>query len=86
MQNQPRRRAGLEAGPLGSLPSDINNQDQSTEKKEKRRLPVTRQYDLIERVRPQLERHGDRTWAQRAFRRAIFALFTHPARLRALDP
>ena len=45
------------------------------------------QYDkLIERVRPQLERHGDRTWAERAFRRAIFALFTHPARLRAFVP
>jgi glycolate oxidase iron-sulfur subunit len=45
------------------------------------------QYDkLIERVRPQLERHGNRTWAERAFRRAIFALFTHPARLRALVP
>ena len=45
------------------------------------------QYDkLIERVRPQLERHGDRTWAERALRRAIFALFTHPARLRALVP
>ena len=45
------------------------------------------QYDkLIERVRPQLERHGDRTWYQRALRRAIFALFTHPARLRAAVP
>ena len=45
------------------------------------------QYDkLIERVRPQIERHGDRTWAERALRRAIFALFTHPARLRALVP
>ena len=45
------------------------------------------QYDkLIERVRPQLERHGARTWYERAFRRAIFALFTHPARLRAMVP
>ncbi len=45
------------------------------------------QYDkLIERVRPQLERHGDRKWYERAFRRAIFALFTHPARLRAAVP
>jgi glycolate oxidase iron-sulfur subunit len=45
------------------------------------------QYDrLIERTRPQVERHGDRTWRERALRGAIFALFTHPARLRALVP
>jgi len=45
------------------------------------------QYDrLIEQVRPQVERHGDRTLRERAFRRAIFALFTHPGRLRALAP
>jgi glycolate oxidase iron-sulfur subunit len=45
------------------------------------------QYDrLIEQTRPQLERHGDRTLAERAYRRAIFALFTHPGRLRALAP
>jgi glycolate oxidase iron-sulfur subunit len=45
------------------------------------------QYDkLIERARPQVERHGARTWRERAFRRAIFSLFTHPARLRALVP
>ena len=45
------------------------------------------QYDrLIERARPQLERHGDRTWRERAFRGAVFALFTHPGRLRALVP
>jgi glycolate oxidase iron-sulfur subunit len=45
------------------------------------------QYDrLIERVRPQLERHGDRTRAERAWRGTIFALFTHPGRLRALAP
>jgi glycolate oxidase iron-sulfur subunit len=45
------------------------------------------QYDrLIERTRPQLERHGDRTWRERAWRGAIFALFTHPGRLRALAP
>ena len=45
------------------------------------------QYDkLIERVRPQLERHGDRTWTERLLRRSIFALFTHPARLRAFVP
>ncbi|MGH7467942.1 MAG: (Fe-S)-binding protein [Longimicrobiales bacterium] len=44
-------------------------------------------YDrLIERARPQLERHGARTWRERALRRTIFALFTHPARLRALVP
>jgi glycolate oxidase iron-sulfur subunit len=45
------------------------------------------QYDrLIERTRPQVERHGDRTWRERALRGAIFALFTHPGRLRALVP
>ena len=45
------------------------------------------QYDkLIERARPQVERHGARTWRERAFRRAIFSLFTHPSRLRALVP
>jgi glycolate oxidase iron-sulfur subunit len=45
------------------------------------------QYDrLIERVRPQVERHGDRTWRERLLRNAIFALFTHPGRLRALVP
>jgi glycolate oxidase iron-sulfur subunit len=45
------------------------------------------QYDkLIERTRPQLERHGARTRRQRAFRRAVFELFTHPGRLRALVP
>jgi glycolate oxidase iron-sulfur subunit len=45
------------------------------------------QYDrLIERVRPQLERNGDRTAGERAWRGAIFALFTHPGRLRALAP
>jgi glycolate oxidase iron-sulfur subunit len=44
-------------------------------------------YDrLIERTRPQVERNGARTWRERAFRRAIFALFTHPSRLRALVP
>jgi glycolate oxidase iron-sulfur subunit len=44
-------------------------------------------YDrLIERVRPQLERGVPRTRAQRALRTAIFALFTHPARLRATVP
>ena len=45
------------------------------------------QYDrLIERTRPQLERHGPRSRAQRAYRKAIFALFTHPGRLRATVP
>ncbi|MEX2283378.1 MAG: heterodisulfide reductase-related iron-sulfur binding cluster [Gemmatimonadota bacterium] len=44
-------------------------------------------YDrLIERTRPQIERNGARTWKERAFRRAIFALFTHPNRLRAALP
>ena len=45
------------------------------------------QYDrLIERARPQVERHGDRTRRERIVRGAIFSLFTHPARLRALTP
>jgi glycolate oxidase iron-sulfur subunit len=45
------------------------------------------QYDrLIERTRPQLERHGPRSRSQRAYRKAIFALFTHPGRLRATVP
>src|SRR5919206_2725477 len=45
------------------------------------------QYDrLIERARPQVDRHGDRTLRERALRGAIFALFTHPGRLRAMVP
>jgi glycolate oxidase iron-sulfur subunit len=45
------------------------------------------QYDrLIERVRPQLQRHGERTWRERALKAAIFGVFTHPGRLRALAP
>ena len=45
------------------------------------------QYDkLIEQTRPQIERHADRPLAQRAWRRGIFELFTHPGRLRALVP
>jgi glycolate oxidase iron-sulfur subunit len=45
------------------------------------------QYDrLIERVRPQVERHGDRSRRERALRAAIFGVFTHPGRLRALAP
>ncbi len=45
------------------------------------------QYDrLIERTRPQIERHGPRRRRDRLLRGAIFALFTHPGRLRALAP
>ncbi|HET6548080.1 MAG TPA: heterodisulfide reductase-related iron-sulfur binding cluster [Solirubrobacter sp.] len=45
------------------------------------------QYDkLIERVRPQVEASEARSWRERAYRKAIFALFTHPARLRVLAP
>lgn len=45
------------------------------------------QYDrLIEQVRPQVERNGPRTPAERRYRKAIFALFTHPGRLRAVVP
>lgn len=45
------------------------------------------QYDkLIERVRPQIEHSEARSWQERVYRRAIFELFTHPGRLRALVP
>jgi glycolate oxidase iron-sulfur subunit len=45
------------------------------------------QYDkLIEDARAQVERNYRRSPAERARRRAIFELFTHPARLRALAP
>jgi glycolate oxidase iron-sulfur subunit len=45
------------------------------------------QYDrLIEQTRPQLERNGPRTAADRWYRRLIYAAFTHPGRLRALVP
>ncbi len=45
------------------------------------------QYDrLIERARPQIERHGARSRRERLLRRGIFALFTHPGRLRAAVP
>jgi glycolate oxidase iron-sulfur subunit len=45
------------------------------------------QYDrLLEQTRPQIERHADRPLAERAYRRMIFELFTHPGRLRALAP
>jgi glycolate oxidase iron-sulfur subunit len=44
-------------------------------------------YDqLIERTRPQIERNAPRPRWQRAYRRLIFSLFTHPGRLRALVP
>jgi glycolate oxidase iron-sulfur subunit len=43
------------------------------------------QYDrLIEATRPQVERHGVRSFADRLFRGLIFALFPYPGRLRAL--
>ncbi len=45
------------------------------------------QYDrLIERARPQIERHGTRTWRERLRRGAVFSVFTHPGRVRALVP
>jgi glycolate oxidase iron-sulfur subunit len=45
------------------------------------------QYDkLIERARPQIERNAPRPLRERAYRRLIFALFTHPGRLRAVAP
>jgi glycolate oxidase iron-sulfur subunit len=45
------------------------------------------QYDkLIERTRPQLERNGPRSRREHLYRRAIFAVMTHPGRLRALAP
>jgi glycolate oxidase iron-sulfur subunit len=45
------------------------------------------QYDrLIERTRPQIERNGARTRRERALRKGVFALFTHPGRLRAVLP
>jgi glycolate oxidase iron-sulfur subunit len=45
------------------------------------------QYDrLIERARPQVERHGPRSRKERLLRKGIFALFTHPGRLRAAVP
>jgi glycolate oxidase iron-sulfur subunit len=44
-------------------------------------------YDqLIERTRPQVERNVPRPLRERAYRRLIFGLFTHPGRLRALAP
>jgi glycolate oxidase iron-sulfur subunit len=45
------------------------------------------QYDrLIETTRPQVERNYERSRSERVFRRAVFALFTHPGRLRAAAP
>lgn len=45
------------------------------------------QYDrLIEATRPQVERNLARPLRERVFRRAMFALFTHPGRLRATAP
>ncbi len=45
------------------------------------------QYDkLIEDTRPQIERNFDRPIRERLWRRALFALFPHPGRLRALAP
>ena len=45
------------------------------------------QYDrLIERVRPQVERHHRRPPAERALRRLLYETLPHPKRLRALAP
>jgi len=45
------------------------------------------QYDkLLEQVRPQLERQLPADLPDRAVRTAVFALFTHPGRLRAVAP
>ena len=45
------------------------------------------QYDrLIERVRPQVERHHERPRAERALRRLLYETLPHPQRLRALVP
>lgn len=45
------------------------------------------QYDrLIEQTRPQVERQHERSRSERLGRRAAFALFAHPRRLRALAP
>jgi glycolate oxidase iron-sulfur subunit len=44
-------------------------------------------YDrLIERVRPQVQRHHERTRSERALRRLLFETLPHPKRLRALVP
>lgn len=45
------------------------------------------QYDrLIERVRPQVERHHRRSAGERAVRRLLYQTLPHPKRLRALAP
>jgi glycolate dehydrogenase iron-sulfur subunit len=45
------------------------------------------QYDrLLLQTRPQIERHAERSLADRAFRRLVFELFPHPGRLRAVVP
>jgi glycolate oxidase iron-sulfur subunit len=45
------------------------------------------QYDrLVLQTRPQIERHVERSRADRVFRRLVFALFPHPGRLRTLVP
>ena len=45
------------------------------------------QYDkLIEDTRAQVERNFDRDPGERAYRRMVFELFTHPGRLRAAAP
>jgi glycolate oxidase iron-sulfur subunit len=45
------------------------------------------QYDkLIEATRPQIERNYERGLKDRVFRRLVFAVFTHPGRMRALVP
>ncbi len=45
------------------------------------------QYDkLIEATRPQVERNHNRSVIERLWRGALFAAFTHPARLRAMVP
>ena len=45
------------------------------------------QYDkLIEDTRAQVERHWERDWADRNFRRLVFALFPYPKRLTAMSP
>jgi glycolate oxidase iron-sulfur subunit len=43
-------------------------------------------HKLIEDTRGQIERNWERTLSDRLWRRALFALFPHPGRLRALAP
>jgi glycolate oxidase iron-sulfur subunit len=44
-------------------------------------------YDrLIERVRPQVERHHRRSLSERTMRRVLFATLPHPRRMRAIAP